>query len=118
MTFLIAGHETTSSLLSLALYFLLQHPEVLARAYDEVDRVLGDDLDAKPTHEQVNALMSVSQILKESLRFFPPLTLITRYPYAETVLGGKYQIEKDDHVLILVPSARAIVAVLWLPHAR
>jgi cytochrome P450/NADPH-cytochrome P450 reductase len=43
ITFLIAGHETTSGLLSFAVYFLLQNPEVLARAYEEVDRVLGPD---------------------------------------------------------------------------
>ena len=40
ITFLIAGHETTSGLLSFAMYYLLSNPDVLARAYDEVDRVL------------------------------------------------------------------------------
>ena len=43
ITFLIAGHETTSGLLSFAIYCLLNNPDVLARAYDEVDRVLGPD---------------------------------------------------------------------------
>src|SRR5271163_737352 len=43
ITFLIAGHETTSGLLSFAVNALLNNPEVLARAYDEVDRVLGPD---------------------------------------------------------------------------
>jgi cytochrome P450 / NADPH-cytochrome P450 reductase len=32
LTFLIAGHETTSGLLSFAIYFLLEHPEYLDRA--------------------------------------------------------------------------------------
>jgi cytochrome P450/NADPH-cytochrome P450 reductase len=68
ITFLIAGHETTSGLLSFALYFLLKHPEVLTKAYDEVDRVLGADLLTAPTYEQVEQLQYVSQILKESLR--------------------------------------------------
>src|SRR6185437_6707090 len=40
-TFLIAGHETTSGLLSCTLYALLKHPEVLRKACEEVDRVLG-----------------------------------------------------------------------------
>jgi cytochrome P450/NADPH-cytochrome P450 reductase len=31
ITFLIAGHETTSGLLSFAIYFLLKHPKVMAR---------------------------------------------------------------------------------------
>lgn len=103
MTFLIAGHETTSSLLSWALYFLTRHPGVLARAYDEVDRVLGADLDTVPTYEQVHALSYVSQILRESLRLYPPLTVLTRYPYENTLLGGKYKVAKGDRILVLVP---------------
>jgi len=39
---LIAGHETTSGLLSFAIYFLLKNPEVLERARGLVDEVLGD----------------------------------------------------------------------------
>ena len=37
ITFLIAGHETTSGLLSFALYALIKNPEALARGYEEVD---------------------------------------------------------------------------------
>ena len=48
-TFLIAGHETTSGLLSCTLYALLKHPDVLKKAYDEVDRVLGPDINARAT---------------------------------------------------------------------
>src|SRR5258708_32281147 len=48
-TFLIAGHETTSGLLSYTLYALLKHPDVLKKAYEEVDRQLWSDITAKPT---------------------------------------------------------------------
>src|SRR5205823_2395529 len=41
ITFLIAGHETTSGLLAFAFYYLLKHPETLKRAREEADRVLG-----------------------------------------------------------------------------
>src|SRR5580692_11919265 len=62
ITFLIAGHETTSGLLSFALYALLKNPNVLARAYDEVDRVLGTDLGALPTYAQTHQVSYVNQI--------------------------------------------------------
>src|ERR1700683_285614 len=65
-TFLIAGHETTSGLLSCAIYALLKHPDVLNKAYDEVDRVLGPDIDAKPTYQQVTQLTYITHILKET----------------------------------------------------
>ncbi len=44
-TLLIGGHETTSSLLAWALYYVHRDPELLARARAEVD-ALGDDPEA------------------------------------------------------------------------
>jgi cytochrome P450/NADPH-cytochrome P450 reductase len=38
ITFLVAGHETTSGLLSFVLYELIKNPKFLERAYEEVDR--------------------------------------------------------------------------------
>lgn len=42
ITFLIAGHETTSGLLSFAFYQLLKHPEAYQKAQKEVDEVIGE----------------------------------------------------------------------------
>ena len=56
LTFLIAGHETTSGLLSFTLYELIKHPKVLERGYEEVDRVLGGDVNALPTYAQTHQL--------------------------------------------------------------
>ena len=61
ITFLIAGHETTSGLLSFATYALLNNPDVLEKCYAEVDRVLGPDLSVKPTYAQVNQLPYIAQ---------------------------------------------------------
>lgn len=41
ITFLIAGHETTSGMLSFAFYELIKHPETMKKAQEEVDRVFG-----------------------------------------------------------------------------
>jgi cytochrome P450 / NADPH-cytochrome P450 reductase len=41
ITFLIAGHETTSGLLSFAFYQLLKNPEAYRKAQQEVDEVVG-----------------------------------------------------------------------------
>lgn len=41
ITFLIAGHETTSGMLSFAFYQLIQHPEKYHKAQQEVDHVVG-----------------------------------------------------------------------------
>lgn len=100
-TFLIAGHETTSGLLSFTLYFLVNHPDVLARAYDEVDRVLGTDIGLAPTYAQVNQLTYLQQILNEALRLYPTAPAIGLYPYRDEVIGGKYPLKAGTFVTLL-----------------
>ena len=41
VTFLAAGHETTSGTLSFLFYHLLKNPEKLQKAQQEVDQILG-----------------------------------------------------------------------------
>lgn len=43
MTMLIAGHETTAAVLTWTLFQLMQAPEALAKAVQEIDQVIGDD---------------------------------------------------------------------------
>ena len=86
-TFLIAGHETTSGLLSFAISFLIKHPDVVARAQEEVDRVLGTDTSLLPTYQQVQGLTYVNQILSETLRLWPTVAAFTRYPYQDAMVG-------------------------------
>ncbi|MFM9425768.1 cytochrome P450/NADPH-cytochrome P450 reductase [Variovorax sp. GrIS 2.14] len=98
--FLIAGHETTSGLLSFATYFLIKNPDVLARAQAEVDSVFGTDLTVRPTYAQVNRLQYVLQILKESLRLYPTAPAISMRAKENTTIGGKYTIHKKNMVIM------------------
>jgi cytochrome P450/NADPH-cytochrome P450 reductase len=101
-TFLVAGHETTSGLLSFAVSYLLKAPDVVVKANEEVDRVLGTDLAVTPTYQQVQGLTYVTQILNEILRLWPTAPAFTRYPYEDTVLGG-YGIPKGTSLTALTP---------------
>jgi cytochrome P450/NADPH-cytochrome P450 reductase len=98
--FLIAGHETTSGLLSFAIYFLLNNPEAMAKARAEVDSVFGPDPDLKPTYAQVNRLGYVLQVLKESLRMFPTAPAIAMAAKEDTTIGGQYTIKKRNMVIM------------------
>ncbi len=100
ITFLIAGHETTSGLLSFTIYELLNNPEVLDRCYAEVDAVLGDDLDACPSAAQVSKLRYVMQVLKETLRLWPPAPGFVRHTRADTRLLDRYNIRSDDPLTV------------------
>src|SRR5947207_7849442 len=114
-TFLIAGHETTSGLLSCTIYALLKHPEVLKKAYEEVDRVLGPDIDAKPTYQQVTQLTYITQILKEALRLWPPAPAYGIAPLQDETIGGKYKLRKNTFVTVLVMALHRDPSV-WGPN--
>jgi cytochrome P450/NADPH-cytochrome P450 reductase len=114
-TFLIAGHETTSGLLSCTIYALLKHPEVLRKAYEEVDRVLGPDINARPTYQQVTQLTYITQILKEALRLWPPAPAYGIAPLQEETIGGKYKLRKNTFVTVLVMALHRDPSV-WGPN--
>ncbi len=101
-TFLIAGHETTSGLLSCTLYALLKHPDILKKAYEEVDRVLGPDVNVRPTYQQVTQLTYITQILKEALRLWPPAPAYGISPLKDETIGGKYKLKKNTFITVLV----------------
>lgn len=115
ITFLIAGHETTSGLLSFAIYFLLKNPQYAERARTEVDEVLGDD--AAPTYEQVRRLAFVRQVLDESLRMWPTAPMFTRAPREDTVVCGKYALPQGFALSILLPMLHRDQSV-WGPDAE
>lgn len=102
MTFLIAGHETTSGMLSFALYFLLQHPEVLSQAYAQVDQILPGN--TVPTFEDIAKLDVLDRILKESLRLWPTAPAMVVAPFEDTVIGGKYFIKRNQWTSVILPA--------------
>ncbi len=116
-TFLIAGHETTSGMLSFAVYFLLNNPHVLQKAYEEVDRVLGRDINAKPSASQVNRLVYMGQILKEALRLWPTAPAFGLYPYQNETIGEKYKLRKRTFVTVLTAMLHRDKSV-WGPQAE
>jgi cytochrome P450/NADPH-cytochrome P450 reductase len=102
ITFLIAGHETTSGLLSFAIYYLMKNPAMLQRARAEADQVLAAT--AQPSFEQVQRLRYVRQVLEEALRLWPTAPGFSRYPYSDTVIGGRYAIPAHTPITVLTPA--------------
>jgi cytochrome P450 / NADPH-cytochrome P450 reductase len=114
-TFLIAGHETTSGLLSCTIYALLKHPEVLKKACEEVDRVLGPDIHARPTYQHVTQLAYITQVLKEALRLWPPAPAYGIAPLKDETIGGKYKLKKNTFITVLVMALHRDPSV-WGPN--
>ncbi|MGW7385957.1 bifunctional cytochrome P450/NADPH--P450 reductase [Streptomyces sp. NPDC054794] len=100
VTFLIAGHETTSGLLSFATYSLMRNPHVLAQAYAEVDRLLPGD--TVPDYDTIMRLDVIPRILEETLRLWAPIPLIAKAPIDDTVIGDRYELKKGTRANILM----------------
>jgi cytochrome P450/NADPH-cytochrome P450 reductase len=98
ITFLFAGHETTSGLLSFTFYYLLSNPAAYARAQQEVDHVLGD---VAITAAHLGKLPYLSAVLRESLRLSPTVPAIALAAKEDTTLGGKYQIKANAPIIAL-----------------
>ncbi|KAB8576180.1 hypothetical protein FH972_025708 [Carpinus fangiana] len=97
VTFLIAGHETTSGTLAYLFYNLLKNPETLQKAQQEVDQVVGDGpIEVK----HMSQLKYVDAAIKETLRMNGPIPAVQRRAKQETLLGGKYKVTPDMGIMI------------------
>ena len=103
ITFLIAGHETTSGLLSFALHALMTHPNALAKCYEEVDATLGRNVTVLPSYSQIQRLTYVARVLKETLRLWPTAPGFALSPRADTTIGGRHFLKKGQHIFVLLP---------------
>ncbi|MFF4302850.1 cytochrome P450 [Streptomyces sp. NPDC001601] len=115
ITFLVAGHETTSGALSFALHYLARHPEIAARAAAEVDRVWGDT--PAPGYDQVAKLRYVRRVLDESLRLWPTAPAFAREARQDTVLAGRHPMRRGAWALVLTPMLHRDPEV-WGPDAE
>lgn len=115
ITFLVAGHETTSGSLSFALHYLARHPEIAARARAEVDQVWGDA--ETPGYDQVAKLRYVRRVLDESLRLWPTAPAYAREATRDTELTGIHPMRRGAWALILTPMLHRDPEV-WGPDAE
>jgi cytochrome P450 len=87
MTLVIAGHETTASVLNWTWYLLSQHSQVEARLSLELERLAPD----QPLEVETLARFPYTQaLIEEALRCYPPLWLITRKAVADDYLGDYF----------------------------
>jgi cytochrome P450 len=85
LTVLMAGHETTAKALTWASYLLACHPEVGAR----LDRELAVALDGRePTAEDLAAAPLCRDVMREAMRLYPPVWLLSRRATRDDELGG------------------------------
>ncbi|CAJ0538636.1 Ff.00g066510.m01.CDS01 [Fusarium sp. VM40] len=103
ITFLIAGHETTSGLLSFAFYQLLTHPNAYQVAQNEVDQVVGKG----PVQvEHLSKLPYLNSVLRETLRINATIPLFTVEAFEDTLLGDKYPVKAGETIVNLLAKSQ------------
>ncbi len=84
VTFLIAGHETTSNALTWALFLLSQHPQAREAVEREVDRLMPN---GRVDPARVDDFVWTRAVLDEAMRLYPPAASISREAIGPDTLG-------------------------------
>ncbi|KAL6861891.1 hypothetical protein ACP4OV_017591 [Aristida adscensionis] len=87
-TFFFAGHDSTSHLLTWAMFLLGTHPEWQQRLREEVLRECGADAGAPPLADALSKLKLVTMVLYETLRLYGAVTTMARKAAADAELCG------------------------------
>ncbi|CAF1207772.1 unnamed protein product [Adineta ricciae] len=86
IAFIIAGHETTGSLLIWTLYLLLTNSQIFNDCRNEIDEVLKGKI---PEHEDLIHLPILDAIIQETLRLYPPVSMVMRQCIVEHKISNE-----------------------------
>lgn len=84
MTLFVAGHETTATSTTWAMYFLSRNPSVYRRWKDEVASLAGQ----APSPDNTSSLPWTRGVFREALRLYPPAFAVDRVAIEDMDIGG------------------------------
>lgn len=96
VTLVVAGHETTASVLNWIWYLLSRHPEIARRLQAELQSEPWQD---PLTVEVLSRYTYTRQVIEEALRLYPPLWLMTRKALQDDHLGA-YVVPRGTEIYI------------------
>eukprot|EP00253_Pinus_taeda_P020724 PITA_20724 len=97
-TFFLAGHETTSTLLTWAVFLLSINPEWQKILRKEVINVCGTDI---PDADMLSRMKSMTMVINETLRLYPPVSSLIRKANKAIKLG-QFSLPKDASLSISI----------------
>lgn len=101
MALVLAGHQSTSDLMTWMLYILMTHPSVLQDCQEEIDRILPNGM--IPTYEQLGDLHVCESVIHETLRLYPTLPFFVRQCIEEhTIETANYRLRIPRNATILI----------------
>ncbi|XP_038905687.1 cytokinin hydroxylase-like [Benincasa hispida] len=98
-TFFFAGHETTALLLTWTIMLLATNPDWQHKVRHEVNQVCNNG--GSPSVEHLSKLTLLNMVINESLRLYPPATVLPRMAF-EDIKVGDLEIPKGLSIWIPV----------------
>ncbi|RHN49909.1 Cytochrome P450 82A1 [Medicago truncatula] len=97
MELIIGGSDTTAGTLTWAMSLLLKNPHVLKKAKEELNTQIGKENCVRES--DVNKLVYLDAIIKETLRFYPPAPFSSPREFTEDCTIGGYHIKKGTRLM-------------------
>ncbi|MDW3195084.1 MAG: cytochrome P450 [Cytophagales bacterium] len=98
LTLLIAGHETSAIALTWTMHLLGHHPEIQRKVFEEVKKIQAlADIDLM----NYTGLEYTHKVIKESLRYYPPIWNVVRRAIKPHRVGG-FEIQKGKQLMLNV----------------
>ncbi|XP_030024613.2 cytochrome P450 4V2-like [Manduca sexta] len=97
-TFIVAGYDTCSLVLTNTLMCLGTYPEAQERVHEDIQTVFGDT-DRDVEKEDLSQLLYSEAVIKETLRLYPPGDFLLRYCDKEVQLSN-YRMPANIHLIV------------------
>ncbi|MCL7045577.1 hypothetical protein MKW94_000682 [Papaver nudicaule] len=98
LNLIVAAADTTSVALTWALSLVLTNPDVLRKGQDELDTKVGKDRIVQ--ERDINDLVYLQAIVKETLRLYPPGPLSVPHEAIEDCIVGGYQVKAGTRLVV------------------
>ncbi|KAJ6847336.1 putative cytochrome P450 76M5-like [Iris pallida] len=95
---ILGGTDTTSTTIEWAMAIMLQKPEIMRRAQEELDAVVGKDNIVEESH--LPKLTYLAAVIKEVLRMWPIAPLLVPHYPSTTCTIGNYTIPRGSRVFL------------------
>ncbi|KAL5551085.1 hypothetical protein UlMin_001261 [Ulmus minor] len=100
MDMVVGGSDTSSNTIEFVMAEIMNQPEVMRKAQEEVEAVVGKEHVVEESH--IHKLTYLQAVMKETLRLHPALPLLVPHCPSETCTIGGYTIPKGARVFINV----------------
>lgn len=96
----VGGTDTSSNTIEFAMAELMNKPQIMKKAQQELDSVVGQGNTVEESH--LHKLHYLNAIMKENFRLHPALPLLVPHSPSESCLIGGYHVPKGARVFVNV----------------